>query len=168
MLACISFHNCVLVTVCSKTNLGNWLNETGPTSWTQYSFNYTAGNPSPTLWFGFEGGSISFNVLDTVSVVDLTVPSMEILQNPGFENSSISPVGWVQWCQNSCSGGSQPGQVTSSNCRNVSGVLCYKDRCDNGFDFLGQTFSTIIGRTYRISFWLYQSGASAKFTFDIF
>lgn len=131
-------------------------------------FNYTAQNIFTTIWFGFEGGSVSYNVLDGVSVVDLTNLSVEILRNPSFENSSANPVGWDQWCLTSCASGSQPGQISSTGCRNGSGSLCYRSRCDNYADFIGQTFSTIIYRIYRISFWLFQSGGSSRFVFDIF
>lgn len=149
-------------------NYGKLLDVSGNPPWIQYVFNYTVGNPSPILIFGFRGGNTNFNALDGVSVVDLSAPSVELLRNPSFENSSSFPVGWTQWCQSSCTGTGDRGQVNNTGCRNGSGILCYRSRCNTNADFLGQSFSGILGRTYRISFWLYQSGGSATMTFDIF
>lgn len=159
-----------LATACSSTNLGSNLTKTGSTAWTQYAFIYTAGNPSPILSFGFRASGASGNYLDAVSVVDISTPSVELLQNPSFENSLSSPIGWVQWCQSSCTGGtSDQDIVNSSSCKSGAGNFCYRDRCQGGIDFLGQSFTTVINRTYNISFWLFQwGGNSAKFYFDIF
>jgi hypothetical protein len=107
--------------------------------------------------FGFKGyGGMDYSYLDNVSVVDNSASSIQLLNNPGFENSTSSPTGWVQWCQSAC--GSGYGQViNNSTCYSGN---CYVDHCQNMnyFDYLAQSFSATIGHTYTISFWLKQTG----------
>jgi hypothetical protein len=105
--------------------------------------------------FGFLGqGGADYTYLDNVSVVDNSASSIELLNNPGFENSTSSPTGWAQWCQSECGSGS--GQVTTGgSCYSGN---CYMDHCHNGYDYLVQSFSATIGHRYTISFWLSQTG----------
>ena len=159
----------VLATVCSTTNVGGNLTKSGSTAWTQYAFIYTPGNPSPALWFSLRAGGGSGNYLDGVSVVDTAFPPVELLQNLSFETSLSSPIEWVQWCQSSCNATNDQGLVHNTGCKSDAGNFCYRDRCQSGTDFLGQSFTAMINRTYNISFWLFQWGeGSAKFYFDIF
>ena len=57
---------------------------------------------------------MSTNYLDDVSVVDVTAPGIELLQNPSFESSIVSPTGWVGWCQSSCTGTADEGRVNNT------------------------------------------------------
>lgn len=119
--------------------------------------------------FGFRGSGTGTNYLDGVSVIDTLTPSNELLRNPSFENSTTTATGWSVWCQNSCTGGSDEGSISNTNCRGTAGLLCYRDSCQSGIDFLGQTLSVTIGRTYTISFWLQQTGSGfSRFYLDIF
>ena len=88
-------------------------------------------------------------VIDDVSVVDVAFPSIQLLRNPSFENSSSSPVGWSQWCANQCSGSSY-GTIENDGCRTNR---CYISQCIGGVEYLVQAFSATIGRIYTISFW---------------
>jgi hypothetical protein len=110
--------------------------------------------------FGFvgDGAAGRYWYLDSVSVVDVTAPTIELLQNPGFDNSTTALTDWTQYCTSTC--GSDAGKVVTSGC--VSGN-CYMDHCNGGseIDFLSQSGSTIIGHTYTISFWLLDSGSGA-------
>ncbi len=108
--------------------------------------------------------------LDNVSVVDVTAPSVDLLQNPSFDNSTSTLTGWTQSCTSTCSSGNA-GQVTSgSNCTSTN---CYVDHCygSGAIDFLNQTFSTTVGHVYTISFWIRDFGsdsnASSKAYVDI-
>jgi len=114
--------------------------------------------------FGFKGsGGADYTYLDDVSVVDTSAPSVELLDNPSFENSTSTPTGWVTWCTSVC--GTGAGQVTNVSCNTGN---CYKDHCQNQNDYLVQDFSATIGHIYRISFRLYQTGGgNARFYADI-
>ena len=114
------------------------------------------------LLFGFTSdsyGTARCWYLDTVSVFDVSTPGTQLLQNPGFDNSSSVLTGWTQYCTSTCS--TNAGKATSSSCQSGN---CYVDRCPATLssvqiDFIGQTFSTVIGHIYTISFWLVDSGS---------
>jgi hypothetical protein len=138
---------------CTVTPASNLLLTSGPTSsWTLYSFNYTAVTTVPTLEFGFCGGPAEYNYLDDVSVVDINTPLIQLLDNPSFENSTSVLTGWITWCQSACGSGNE-GQVSNSSCYSGN---CYKDHCQSNYDYLAQPFLATIGNTYTISFRLYQ------------
>lgn len=102
------------------------------------------------LIFGFDGSSSVYFLLDDVSVVDNMNTSVQLLTNPSFNNSLSGPIGWSPWCSQTCMAGTT-GNVTSIGCRSGR---CYKGACGGGgIDYLVQSFSAIIGRTYNISFW---------------
>jgi hypothetical protein len=112
----------------------------------------------PTLVFGFSNGGSAYTYLDDVSVTDSNAPSVELLTNPSFENSTTSLVGWGGWCATaSLCGSGFPGQVLANNtCHSGN---CYYDHCHQpSMDYLVQTFSATMGDTYRISFWYQQLG----------
>lgn len=105
---------------CLTTNLGQELRKKGPMSWTQYSFNYTAVNPSSTLWSRFEtDDEDEYTLLDDVSVVDWTTTSIELMKNPSFKSSSSDPIGWLEWCQSECKCSNRADRVTSLGCRSL-------------------------------------------------
>jgi hypothetical protein len=120
------------------------------TSWVSSICNYTATRTAPILIFGFDASSAMYIALDDVSVVDIAFPSIELLNNPSFQNSSSGPTGWTQWCSYTCGSGTA-GNVTSTGCRTGR---CYASKCNSGgLDYIGQAFAATIGRTYNISFW---------------
>ncbi|CAF3307053.1 unnamed protein product [Rotaria socialis] len=153
-------------TLCPPTGIVNLQSFSGVMSlWTNQQFNYTATKTSPTLVFTTVSTNRIF-YLDSVSVVDTTNSSIELLQNPGFDNSSTALFDWLLWCSSTCGGSG--GQLISSSC--LSGN-CFQDACSGGTDYLLQTFSATIGSTYTISFWLKRSGAggaTGSFSIGIF
>jgi hypothetical protein len=150
---------------CTPTGHGNLATFTSnPTSWTQYQYNYTATKTVQTLMFGLTRDSYGsyYWFLDTVSVVDVSAPGTQLLQNPGFDNSTTALTGWIQYCGTTCGGGA--GKVTTTGCQSMN---CYVDGCNatistTKIDFLSQTFPTTIGHIYTISFWIVSSGSGAN------
>ncbi len=134
-------------------------------TWTQVVYNYTALSTMPTLIFGFSVTSTSYNYLDDVSVFDNSAPSIQLLNNPSFENSTTNLIGWTTWCGNSttCSTGF-PGQVLAniSSCHSGN---CYYDHCRTGYDYLSQSFPATIGDNYTISFWFQQVAVAGTMRF---
>jgi hypothetical protein len=154
------------VFVCSSSGLGSIVSRTSDpiTAWTFYSYNYTATTTSPTLQFGIMTEGARFYYLDDVSVVDISAPSVEMLLNPSFENSTTNLVDWVLSCDSNCNqGGGGGGQVVSNaNCYLSTGT-CYRDNCSGGsgpINFLRQSFSATIGHIYKISYWMSGQGGS--------
>jgi hypothetical protein len=106
----------------------------------------------PIPSFGVNGIAEMCIFLDDIFVVDITNSSVQLLDNPGFEDSSTALTGWDVWCSYTCGSGSAGSIATGSNCR--SSGNCYRGQCrSGGTDFLVQTFSATIGHVYNISFW---------------
>ncbi len=109
----------------------------------------------PTLVFGFTTGAADYNYLDEVSVVDNNASSIQLLNNPSFENSTTNITGWTTWCTSSC-GAVNATKITNSDCHNGK---CVVNQCQHpAYDYLVQSFPATIGDTYTISFWLQQNG----------
>lgn len=152
--------------VCSSTGRGTLATFNGsPFAWTQYRYNYTANASIHTIVFGFatENSGRRIWFLDNVSVVDVTAPATQLLQNPSFDNTTTAPVEWTQFCAHTCAGGSTyAGQVASGvNCTSTN---CYMSRCNgaSAFDTLSQSFPTIAGRNYTISFLIVDFGSGGS------
>jgi hypothetical protein len=130
--------------------------KTGPTTnWTLFAYNYTAVSTNPTLVFGFTNSGFGYNYLDDVSVVDNNASSIQLLNNPSFENTTSNLTDWIRWCTSTCGAGF-PGKVlTNGSCHSGS---CYFDHCKTDYDYLVQSFPATIGDIYTISFWLQQTG----------
>jgi hypothetical protein len=91
-------------------------------------------------------------LLDSVSV-NHTNANTNVLINGGFETGDFT--GWTQFCNtnsncNNMFSGVHYGHLITSSC--YSGAYCYWDGCDN-YDYLVQSFSTVIGDYYLISFY---------------
>ncbi|CAF1187646.1 unnamed protein product [Rotaria sp. Silwood1] len=86
---------------CSNTSHGVLAlqNQTTPTTWTSYSRSFTPTSAAPTLIFGFQIDGTNSFYLDTVSVIDSTLSSTQLLTNPNFENSTTTPTGWIISCE---------------------------------------------------------------------
>lgn len=92
--------------------------------------------------------------LDDFSLQDVNASNAEQLRNGNFENGTL--VGWQMICpQNSQASGSS-GKISTTVCHN--GSYCYQDSCEDAYDFLRQTFPTVQGHSYTLSFWLISSG----------
>ena len=134
--------------------------------------NYLANYTNPMLLFGFVTSGSNFHYVDSVSVVDSSNPSVELLDNGGFDNTSIGIPGWNEWCASTCgnNGNTSSGeQVISYRC-GLAPNQCLQAFCNGtgGIYFIGQSFSAIIGNIYNISFWyIAGSGGGNQFYVDI-
>ena len=92
-----------------------------------------------------------YMLIDDVSVVDTANPSVELLINPNFKNSSTTLPGWIVWCSDECDPGSGGAVINNSTCRSGN---CYKSHCSGGGrEYFVQTFPTVMGENYTVSFW---------------
>lgn len=152
----------ITATSCSSYGSANLLSVSNSLAWTFYRFNYTATGTTLTLTFVIHNGPADETAyLDDVSVVDRAAPSIQLLENPSFENSSSNITGWSLWCTTSCTRSGDGGQITTSGCHTGSGTNCFKDHCNSGYNFLGQAFTTTPSSNYSISFWLFKNGGGA-------
>jgi hypothetical protein len=133
-----------------------------PTTYTLYTYGFTANDSSASLTFAITGDSgpmHNYWLLDSISV-NHTNANTDVLINGGFEVGNLT--GWTQDCATdaNCGGsGTNYGQLTNTPC--YSGTYCYVDKCNPGFDYLIQSFNTTIGDYYILSFYLmvYNSGS---------
>ena len=157
--------------ICSAStgDRGDLLSLSGspPSSWTQYRFNITATSTAHTIFFRFDVSNSDRYYMDTVSVTNVNTPGTEILTNPSFESSSTSLVGWSSSSTIGC--GSTAGVTSGTRCYLSTGN-CLIDQCVNAVETISQTFATVPGNKYSVSFRLLItiSGGSSgnRFYFD--
>jgi hypothetical protein len=158
---CLFIGEYLLATACLSSNAGTLATHNGAAgfAWTQFAYNYVANTTQPYLSFGFEMDNHRQFTLDGVSVVDITAPSGQLLNNPSFENSTATPTGWTvqQGCCNSIA-----VLINTTAC--ISGTNCLQYFCgpENTFSFLGQSFNAIVGHVYNISYYLKTSGTGGQ------
>ncbi|CAF1264266.1 unnamed protein product [Adineta steineri] len=95
--------------------------------------------------------------IDNVSVRSTAAPSVELISNNGFETGNLS-----SWTYCNPGGASVPGAGEVFNsllCISLtlvpkSGSYFYCDGVVGYNDYLSQTFTTVIGQLYNVSFWL--------------
>lgn len=161
----------IVATACTPVGRGSVLTLTGndPNGWNTYRFNYTATSIRPTIIFGFQNENNREYYLDDVSVTPINATGVQLLTNPSFESSPSNATGWVVWFSSTCSGYTASISLTS-----CSTGRCFKSKCyaSSGIEFLGQSFSAIVGMKYSISFQLNLGGsgnsAANRFVFDIY
>jgi fibronectin-binding autotransporter adhesin len=132
------------------------LENTPGQGYTLYTFSIQAQLAQTFLTFEFRQDPAYWR-LDDVSVTSSV--GTELLLNGGFENGSYggqdTPNDWTLIGQ----AGLDAGGRVSGGCAH-SGIYCYNDGAVGGVDGLYQAFSTTIGATYSLSFWLANDGGA--------
>ncbi|CAF0964115.1 unnamed protein product [Rotaria sordida] len=152
-------------TRCSSRGHGNLglLSGYASSSWTSYSYTYTATKSEHILIFGFKAAINRTWLIDDISVVDNALPSNQLLNNPSFEDSNTSISNWVQWCTSHCHYGTSGKLISGTDCYLGVGN-CFSDSClGPDIDFLGQYFPTTPGSTYTISFQILLTGTDGYY-----
>jgi hypothetical protein len=131
----------------------NLATSAAPSTYTPYNHSFTATDSSATLSFvptgDHGGGGNHYWLLDQVSV-NHTNTSTEVIINGGFETGDFT--GWTQFCNTTSNcGGVYYSYLVTTPCR--SGNYCVYDSCQH-YDYLLQTFPTVIGDYYLVSYYL--------------
>lgn len=129
--------------------LGNVNNPTPNGVWTVRSYSYTAAmTGNLTLKFLFETNDRFAWYIDDVSVKN-SVP-LEMLTNEDFEDS-VPLNAWTSgYSASACSATSG---LATSGCQGVG--RCYYSFCDSQQTWVYQSFATIVGEEYNVTFWFY-------------
>ena len=152
-------------TICTSTGRGNLGLLTGYASslWTDYSYTFTASKTEQFLIFGFEAAINRSWLMDNTSLIEEVSPFSEILQNPDFELSNTSILGWQQWCASYCHWGTSGRVISEPDCYLGSGN-CFQSSClGPGTDFIGQSFVANPGSNYTVSFALALTGSGGNY-----
>ncbi|CAF4559870.1 unnamed protein product [Rotaria socialis] len=154
-----------LATACPSSFTGSlqYIDGGSTFGWTQYTQTYVATNTQPYLSFGMETDNHRYFFLDDVSVVDVTATATQLLDNPGFENSTTTATGWTLQAAGCCNANAV--QIITTGCH--SGTNCVQYQCgpEVTYSFFGQDFAATIGHTYSISFYLKATGTGGQPTF---
>jgi PEP-CTERM motif len=119
------------------------------TTFTRYSFSFSAANPSTNLTFAFRNDPV-FIRFDDVSLS--TGGGANLLVNGGFEDGpdgAAAPTGWTYLNQYGALAG---GRVLSAGAR--TGNFGYYDGAVQAYDAITQSVLTSVGTTYDVSFWV--------------
>ncbi|MFZ0335914.1 MAG: PEP-CTERM sorting domain-containing protein [Candidatus Acidiferrales bacterium] len=120
-----------------------------PTSYTQYTFSFTATGSNTDLTFALRNDPGYFG-LDNISMVDTTTSSGDLVTNGGFES------GLTGWTDTNMYGAAFAGAVSGS-CFGLapesgSGQWC--DGSTQAYDAIAQSITTTAGNVYTVTFWL--------------
>jgi hypothetical protein len=132
------------------------------TSYYDYSYNYTAIGSSTRIAFAMMRQTGYF-VLDDISVRNFAAPNTEIIANGGFESGDLTS--WAYCDQNNASstGGvkSNSSHFTYDNFTyfSYSGSYYYIGGSPVATDYISQTFPTIIGDQYSVTFEVMNAGS---------
>ncbi|CAF1252983.1 unnamed protein product [Adineta ricciae] len=113
-------------------------------SYNNYTYTWVATETSATLSFFFRHDPGRW-MLDDVSV---SHGSTELINDGGFETGNLNAWNYSGSCSY------HKGQAYKDPSYAKSGSYYYYDRCRSYGDTISQTFYTMIGETYIISFWL--------------
>ncbi|CAF2407600.1 unnamed protein product [Rotaria sp. Silwood2] len=135
--------------------------------YTQYTYTYTAISNRTRIAFSFREDEGCF-VLDAVSVRNIAI---ELIANNDFETATLSS--WTYCNSNSTTSAgavmqnSDHFECMANTYQVESGNYFYYDGAVGNFDYLIQMFSTLVGQTYTISYWLYNQGSAHPSSADV-
>ncbi|CAF1343939.1 unnamed protein product [Adineta ricciae] len=118
-------------------------------SYTFYQYTYVAASTMTTMMLAMRQNP-SYWCLDDISV---TYNGVQMWQNGGFELSPLTK--YYTYCNPN--GAASSGSISPSCPR--SGSYSFKDGSVTYSDYISQSFSTVVGGMYNISFWLSNLGA---------
>ena len=128
----------------------------GAMGWTCFSFNWTASATSHTINFQFRQDNDDW-YMDIVSIFDSS--ANQLIVNGGFEGGSYGSANGHPRANNwNWTGSACQCCIGVVNAQHKDGSHSWDDGCNGATDNLSQSFSTSIGNTYFVSWWLMNDG----------
>jgi hypothetical protein len=120
-------------------------------TWEEYSLDFTATLSSTNISFAFRNDP-TFFLLDDVSVTSSLNPTVNLIQDGGFEQGARfenAPPGWTFVSFGGASDGSE-----ACECAARTGSFGYTMSNRYAYNAITQAIDTDIGASYKIDFWL--------------
>ncbi len=127
-----------------------YLSNVASFSYTYYQYTFVATSTNTTMMLALRQDP-SYWCLDDISV---NYNGVQMWQNGGFEMSPLTQ--YYLYCNPN--GASASGTISTSCVH--SGSHSFYDGSVGFSDYLSQSFTTVVGATYNISFWLANQGGS--------
>ncbi len=144
-------HNtCTAILTGTVTTLA-YLSNLSPFGYTYFTYSYVAAYTSTTLMLILRQDP-SFWCLDDISVIGPN--GVQLMQDGGFEMSPLT--NYYIYCNPNGATFSGAIQATCAH----SGSYSFYDGSVGSSDYLSQAFTTVVGATYNISFWLANQGST--------
>ncbi|CAF3999453.1 unnamed protein product, partial [Rotaria sp. Silwood1] len=167
------------ITVTSNTCTSNWNSITllyhcynscpSSSQYAQYTYAYTAIANVTRITFALRNDWHFFG-LDNISIWNNAAPNTQLIVNGDFETNKVTPWIYCNPFNANFSGEIATGNVyDQDNYKYMpkSGSDFYFDGAVGNPDYLSQTFVTIIGNIYTISFWLLNPISTNVISVDI-
>jgi hypothetical protein len=134
------------------------------TAYTPYTASFVASSLTSTVTFVFRHDP-GFFAFDDVSVVDVALPSTNLLVNGGFEQGAPTPSGggapgWTYFAQTGIGFLGSESASGTDLLLSHTGAFYWEDGATGGYDGIDQSFATTPGDTYSISFFLAELNAN--------
>ena len=132
----------------------------------QYSVDFIATLTSTTISFAMREDQAKILFSDP-SVIDTSSGGSNLLTNPAFgagtytsNFDSLTPIGWTYANPDN----THPVGEQIAGCGALANTNCWGAGAVQGYDILSQSIATIVGDTYRISFYALDPGSSSVFS----
>ncbi|MGD0772358.1 MAG: hypothetical protein ABSC05_05995 [Candidatus Solibacter sp.] len=134
-----------------------------PHTFQSYSVSFVANLTSTAITFAFREDP-AFLSLEQVTVVDQTVSGPNLLTNGDFSGGTNGGTA-VGWTYANIYGASAGGVVNTSGCGGPQPAgACWYDGAVQAYDAISQNVTTVVGHTYKISFYLSDNGPYSTFS----
>ncbi len=150
------FDSAMLNNTCTANMSGSitvllYLSNVASFSYAYYTYSFVAASTNSIMMLALRQDP-SYWCLDDISVVDPN--GVQLWQDGGFEMSPLTT--FYTYCNPN---GARASGIISTSCVH-SGNYSFYDGSVTYSDYLSQSFTTVIGTSYNISFWLANRGST--------
>ena len=138
-----------------------------PSAYTQYTVDFTATDALTNITFALRDDP-AFIYLDNIFVSDSNDPSLNLVQNGGFEGGTATSGGNgsapLDWQYLNIYGALDGGAVQCGSTGQSGSNCAWEDGAVQAYDGITQGIATTIGDTSQISFWAYDDSGNLNWS----